>query len=105
MKIIINIKNETAMVVSKKTNSPKVNIAIGGLHNNIITSYYGVTCSISWNKSLCMYIGSLIPDDGRSERGDQKKKNYSTDHNTSTHLDTYHRANLRTRLRAIKCYV
>ena len=47
----INIKNTKAMVVSKKPNSPKINIAIDGQKIEQVTSY--------------MYIGSLITEDGR----------------------------------------
>ena len=46
----INIKKTKAMVVSKKPNSPKINIAIDGTHVEQVTSY--------------MYIGSLISEDG-----------------------------------------
>ena len=42
------------MVVSKKPNSPKINIAIDGQHIEQVTSY--------------MYLGSLITEDGRSEK-------------------------------------
>ena len=49
----INIKKTKAMVVSKKPNSPKINIAIDGEHIEQVASY--------------MYLGSLITEDGRSE--------------------------------------
>ena len=42
--IVVYIKKTRAMVVSKKRNSPNVNIA-GGRH-------YDVTCSILWNKVI-----------------------------------------------------
>ena len=42
------------MVVSKKTNSPKISNAIDGQLIEHVTSY--------------MYLGSLITDDGRSEK-------------------------------------
>ena len=50
----INIKKTKAMVVSKKPNSPKINIAIDGQQIEQVTSY--------------MYLGSLITEDGRSEK-------------------------------------
>ena len=43
------------MVVSNKPNSPKINIAIDGQQIEQVTSYY-------------MYLGSLITEDGRSEK-------------------------------------
>ena len=48
----INIKKTKAMVVSKKPNSPKINIAIDGQQIEQVTSY--------------TYLGSLITEDGRS---------------------------------------
>ncbi len=42
------------MVVSKKPNSPKINIAIDGQKSEQVTSN--------------MYLGSLITEDGRSEK-------------------------------------
>ncbi len=39
----INIKKTKAMVVSKKPNSPKINIAIDGQHIEQVTSLY-----VSW---------------------------------------------------------
>ena len=50
----INIKKTKAMVVSKKPNSPKINIAIDGEQIEQVASY--------------MYLGSLITEDGRSEK-------------------------------------
>ena len=50
----INTKKTKAMVVSKKPNSPKINIAIDGQQIEQVTSY--------------MYIGSLITEDGKSEK-------------------------------------
>ncbi len=61
----INIKKTKAMVVSKKPNSPKINIAIDGQQIEQVTSY--------------MYTGSLITEDGRSEK-EIKKNNDSTEH-------------------------
>ena len=52
----INIKKTKAMVVSKKSNSPKINIAVDGQHIEQVTSYN------------IMYLGSLIREDGRSEK-------------------------------------
>ena len=49
----INIRKTKAMVVSKKPNSPKINIAIDGQIEQV-TSY--------------VYLGSLITEDGRSEK-------------------------------------
>ena len=48
------IKKTTAMVVSKKPNSPKINIAIDGQQIEQVTSY--------------MHLGSLITEDGRCEK-------------------------------------
>ena len=56
---IINIKKTKAMVVSKKPNSPKINIAIDGEHIEQVASY--------------MYLGSLITEDGRSEKEIKKR--------------------------------
>ena len=50
----INIKKTKAMVVSKKSNSPKINIAIDGQQIEQVRSY--------------MYLGSLISEDGRCEK-------------------------------------
>ena len=50
----IKIKKTKAMVVSKKPNSPKLNIALDGHHIEQVTSY--------------VYLGSLITEDGRSEK-------------------------------------
>ena len=50
----INIKKTKAMVVSNKPNSPKINIAIDGEQIEQVAPY--------------MYLGSLITEDGRSER-------------------------------------
>ncbi len=51
---INNTKKTKAMAVSKKPNSPKINIAIDGEQIEQVTSY--------------MYLGSLITEDGRSEK-------------------------------------
>ena len=50
----INIKKTKAMVVSKKPNSTKINIAIYGEQIEQVTSY--------------MYLGRLITEDGRPEK-------------------------------------
>ena len=50
----INIKKTKTMVVSKKPNSAKINIAIDGQHIEQVTSY--------------MYLGILITEDGRCEK-------------------------------------
>ena len=50
----MNIKKTKAMVVSKKSNSPKINIAIDGQHIEQVTSY--------------MYLCSLITEDGRCKK-------------------------------------
>ena len=59
----INIKKTKTMVVSKKPNSPKINIAIDGEQIEQVASY--------------MYLGSLITEDGRSEK---EINNDSTEH-------------------------
>ena len=50
----INIKKTKVMVVSRKPNTPKINIAIDGQQIEQVTSY--------------MYLGSLITEDGRCEK-------------------------------------
>ena len=50
----INIMKTKAMVASKKPNSLKINIAMDGQQIEQVTSY--------------MYLGSLITEDGRSEK-------------------------------------
>ena len=50
----INIKKTKAMVVSKKPNSHKINIAIDGQHIEQVTSY--------------MHLGSLITEDGNAKK-------------------------------------
>ena len=66
----INIKKTKEMAVSKKPNSPKINIAIDGQHIEQVTSY--------------MYLGSLITEDGRCEKEIKrriiKKNQDSPDH-------------------------
>ena len=64
----INFKKTNAMVVSKKPNSAKINIAIDGQQIEQVTLY--------------IYLGSLITEDGSREirKGDQEKKNDSTEH-------------------------
>ena len=88
----INIKKTKAMVVSKKPNSPKINIAIEGQHIEQVTSY--------------MYLGSLITEDGRSENEINRRRMIARA--TFTNMRTLlscRGINLKTRLRAIKCYI
>ena len=88
----INIKKTKAMVVSKKPNSPKINIAIDGQHIEQVTSY--------------MYLGSLITDDGRCEK--EIKRRIMIARTTFTNMRTLlscRGIHLKTRLRAIKCYI
>ena len=80
------------MVVSKKPNSPKINIAIDGQHIEQVTSY--------------MYLGSLITEDGRCEK--EIKRSIMITRTTFTNMRTLllcRGINLKTRLRAIKCYI
>ena len=83
----INIKKTKAMVVSKKPNSPKINIAIDGQHIEQLTY---------------VYLGSLITEDGRSEKEIKRRIMIarSTFTNTRTPLSC-RGINLKTRLRAI----
>ena len=88
----INIKKTKAMVVSKKPNSPKINIAIDGEQIEQVTSY--------------VYRGSLITDDGRSEK--EIKRRIMIARSTFTNMRTLRSCrgiNLKTRLRAITCYI
>ncbi len=88
----INIKKTKAMVVSKKPNSPKINIAIYGEQIEQVTSY--------------MYLGSLITEDGRSEKEIKRRRMIARA--TYTNMRTLlscQGINLKTRLRAIKCYI
>ena len=88
----INIKKTKAMVVSKKPNSPKINIAIDGQHIEQVTSY--------------VYLGSLITEDGISEK--EIKRRIMIARSTFTNVRTLlscRGINLNTRLRAIKCYI
>ena len=55
----MNIKKTKAMVVSKKLNSPQINIAIDWQQIEQVTSY--------------MYIGSLVTEDGRSEKETKRR--------------------------------
>ena len=84
----INIKKSRAMVVSKKPNSSKINIAIDGQHIEQVTSY--------------RYLGSLITEDGRSEKEIKRRimMAKTTFTNTRTLLSC-RGINLKTRLRAI----
>ena len=88
----INIKKTKVMVVSNKRNSPKINIAINGQHLEQVTSY--------------MYLGSLITEDGRGEK--EIKRRIMIARTTFTIMITLlsrRGINLKTRLRAIKCYI
>ena len=88
----INIKKNKAMVVSKKPNSPKINIAIDGHNIEQVTSY--------------MYLGSLITEDGRCEK--EIKRRIMIARTTFTNVRTLLSCrciHLKTRLRAIKCYI
>ena len=88
----INIKMTKAMVVSKKPNSPKINIAIDGHHIEQVTSY--------------VYLGSLITEYGRSEK--EIKRRIMIARSTFTNMRTLlscRGINLKTRLRAIQCYI
>ena len=88
----INIKKTKAMVVSKKPNSPKINIAIDGQHIEQVTSY--------------MYLGSLITEDGRCEK--EIKRRIIIVRTRFTNMRTLlscRGINLKTRLRATKCYI
>ena len=88
----INIKKTKAMVVSKKPNSPKINIAIDGEQIEQVASY--------------MYLGSLTTEDGRSEK--EIKRRIMIARRTFTNMRTLlscRGINLKTRLRAIKCYI
>ena len=87
-----NIKKTKAMVVSKKPNTHKINIAIDGQHIEQVTSY--------------MYLDSLITEDGRCEK--EIKRRIMIARTTFTNMRTLLSCrciNLKTRLRAIKCYI
>ena len=88
----INIKQIKAMVVSKKPNSPKINISIDGQQIEQLTSF--------------LYIGSLITEDGRSEKEIKKRImiTRTTFTNTITLLSC-RGINLKTILRAISSYI
>ena len=80
------------MVVSKKPNSQKINIAIDGQHIEQVTSY--------------VYLGSLITEDGRSEKEIKRRRIIAR--STFTNMRTVlscRGINLKTRLRAIKWYI
>ena len=88
----INIKKTKAMVVSKKPNSPKINIAIDGEQIEQVTSY--------------MYLGSSITEDGRSEK--EIKRRIMIARSTFTNMRTLLSCRgiyLETRLRTIECYI
>ena len=80
------------MVVSKKSNSHKINIAIDGQHIEQVRS--------------SMYLGSLITEDGRCKK--EIKRRIMIARTTFTNMRTLlscRGINLKTRLRAIKCYI
>ena len=80
------------MVVRKKPNSPKINIAIDEEQIEQVTSY--------------MYLGSLITEDGRSEK--EIKRRIIIARSTFTNIRTLlscQGINLKTRLRAIQCCI
>ena len=84
----INIKKTKEMVVSKKPNSPKINIAIDGQHIGKVAS-----CVSS----------SEITEDGTSEK--EIKRRIMISHTTFTNMRillSCRGINLKTRLRAIK---
>ena len=88
----LNTKKTKVMVVSKKPNLPKINIAIGGQQIEQVTSY--------------MYLGSLITEDGRSENEIKRRRMIAR--TTFTNMKTLlscRGIHLKTRLRAIKCYI
>ena len=88
----INIKKTKAMFVSKKPNSPIIHIAIDGQHIEQVTSY--------------MYLGSLINEDGRCEK--EINRRIMIARTTFTNMRTLlscRGINLKTRLRAIQCYI
>ena len=88
----INIKKTKAMVVSKKPNSPKINIAIDRQQVEQVTSY--------------MYRGSLITEDGRSEKEIKRRIMIArTTFNNMRTLPSCRFINLKTRLRVIKCFI
>ena len=80
------------MVVSKTPNSPKIYIAIYGQQIEQVTSY--------------MYLGSLITEDGRSEK--ETKRRIMIARTTFTNMRTLlscRGINLKARLRAIRWYI
>ena len=84
----INIKKTKAMCVSKKPNSPKINIAIDG------------------QRILNKCHHSLITEDGRCEK--EINRRIMIARTTFTNMRTLlscRGINLKTRLRAIKCYI
>ena len=90
----LNIKMTKAMVVNKKPNSPKINIAIDGEQIEQVTSYN------------FMYLRSLITEDGISEK--EVKRRIMIARITFTNMRTLlscRGINLKTRLRAIQCYI
>ena len=85
----INIKKTKVMVVSRKPNSPKINIAIDGQQIEQVTSY--------------MYLGSLITEDVRCEK--EIKRRIMIARTTFTNMRTLlscRGINLKTRL---PCYL
>ena len=86
----INIKKTKAMVVSKKPNSPKINIAIDGEQIEQVTSY--------------MYLGNLITEDGRSEK--EIKGNIMIARSTFTNMRTIvSRHKPEDQIESNKCYI
>ena len=84
LKIIV--KKTKTMVVSKKPNTPKINIVIDGQHIEQVTSY--------------IYLGSSITEDGRFENEIKRRMMIArtTFTNRRTQL-SYRGINLTTRLR------
>ena len=88
----INIKKTKSNGCQQETLFPQINIAIDGEQIEQVTSY--------------MYLGSLITEDGRSEK--EIKRRIMIARSTFTNMRTLlscRGINLKTRLRAIKCYV
>ena len=86
----VNIRKTKAMVVSKKSNSPKINIAIDGQHIEQVRS-----CLVR-----------LITENGISEREIKRRRMIAR--TTFTNMRTLlscRGINMKTGLRAIKCYV
>ena len=81
----INIKKTKAMVISKKPNSPKINIAIDGQRIEQVTSY--------------VYLGILITEDWRSEKEIKRRIMIARPHSpTWEHYYRVEALNLKTRM-------